>query len=338
MIVVKAADLVPVSFRWCSSNKGYGSQQRRIAYESSQRPVRSSVLAKRSEINEDTDASHDSRPVANGARYQEMRAPDLHFKGEVPVGYSKIRLDAFVVSCMPHASRGKVQASLREGLVCVNGVPQTKASYAVKPKDKIECWLLPPEPLEAAPEDIPLDVVYEDSHLLVVNKAPHMVVHPSPGHSTGTLVNGLLHHCGLPAMSVLSGSQPSMALDAAREPQGLQEGSHQGDDGVRDEDEADDAFVAAILAPLHGPVPIIRPGIVHRLDKGTSGLLVVAKDEVSHRGLCEQFKARTVERAYVAVTCGVPNPSSGRVEAPIGRDPKDRKRMAVVHLHQRGTL
>jgi 23S rRNA pseudouridine1911/1915/1917 synthase len=136
----------------------------------------------------------------------------------------------------------------------------------------------PPVPLELVPEPMPLDIVYEDSALLVVNKPAGLVVHPGAGHATGTLVHGLLAHCG---------------------------GALSGIGGVR------------------------RPGIVHRLDRGTSGLLVVAKTDAAHRALARQLKARSVERVYVALVHGTVTPAEGVVEVPIGRDPLNRRRMAV---------
>lgn len=139
---------------------------------------------------------------------------------------------------------------------------------------------------------MPIDIVYEDAHVLVVNKPPHMVVHPAPGNPSGTLVNAVLHHCALPSTA----------------------SKYKLEDEEDDEEEEE----------------IARPGIVHRIDKGTSGLLVIAKDELSHSKLSEQFKNHTIERVYVSLTCGVPNPSVGRVEVPITRDPVNRIRMAAV--------
>ena len=208
----------------------------------------------------------------------------------------------------PGLSRGAVQRGIREGCAAVNGRVQKKPAGAVRPGDVVRFTPPPPQTTEALPEALPLEVRYEDEHLLVVDKAAGMAVHPAPGTPGGTLVNAVLHHCRLPAMRFLSGSPP--ADDAA----GLPLGS----------------------SVLSGPEPVVRPGIVHRLDKGTSGLLVVAKDEATHRGLCEQFQARSVERTYVSVVSGVPEPPAGEVVSLIGRDPRDRKRMAVVDHVRRG--
>ncbi|CAI9108065.1 OLC1v1007581C2 [Oldenlandia corymbosa var. corymbosa] len=169
--------------------------------------------------------------------------------------------------------------------------------------DKVNCKIAELQPLRAEPEDIPLDIVYEDEHVLVVNKPADMVVHPAPGNASGTLVNGILYHCSLPTMVSLP--QPSPEEDVLSE-------------------EDDDEEVIAYPSEAS-----VRPGIVHRLDKGTSGLLVVAKDAHSHAHLAEQFKNRTIKRVYVSLTCGVPSPDSGRVEIPIGRDLNNRIRMAA---------
>lgn len=172
-----------------------------------------------------------------------------------------------------------------------------------------------------------MQVVFEDAHVLVVNKAPHMVVHPSAGHQGGTLVNAVLHHCGLPAMRVAAGTTPRSAL--------LPSDGPDAEDEEDDPDGDDDAALAPAWTPSSTDAPLLRPGIVHRLDKGTSGLLVIAKDAVSHAGLCSQFAARSVTRRYQALHIGKLAPPlgglpQGRVEAPIGRDASNRLRMAVV--------
>jgi 23S rRNA pseudouridine1911/1915/1917 synthase len=168
----------------------------------------------------------------------------------------------------------------------------------------------------------PSQVVFEDAHVLVVNKAAHMVVHPSAGHASGTLVNAVLHHCGLPAMRVASGATPPSAL--------LPPGDAGDDDvdGAEAEDDEDEGGGPTLM--VSHPGAVLRPGIVHRLDKGTSGLLVIAKDAASHSGLCSQFAARTVMRRYHALHLGCPGTPAARVEAPIGRDATNRLRMAVV--------
>ncbi len=185
------------------------------------------------------------------------------------------RLDVFLAA-VTGQSRSYVQKLVREGYALQNG-KVAKASSAVVTGDNILLHLPPPQETEALPEDIPLDVVYEDEDILVINKPRGMVVHPAPGNYTGTLVNAILAHC----------------------------------------------------KDLKGINDRIRPGIVHRLDKDTTGLLVVAKNDSSMKGLIAQMKARTVSRRYLAIVEGVPA-SRGRIEAPIGRHPRDRKRMAVV--------
>lgn len=152
-------------------------------------------------------------------------------------------------------------------------------AHRVKPGEAFELTLADPRPAVPTPQAIPLDVVYEDEHLLVLDKPAGLVVHPAPGHSTGTLVNALLAHCG-PSLSGIGG--------------------------------------------------VARPGIVHRIDREVSGLLVVAKNDRAHVRLAAQFTVHSVERRYDAVVRGVPSPPEGEVDAPIGRDPFDRKRMAVV--------
>ncbi|KAK1303694.1 hypothetical protein QJS10_CPB11g02049 [Acorus calamus] len=210
------------------------------------------------------------------------------------VAARKSRLDAWISSRIPGVSRARVQSSIRSGLVSVNGRTVDKVSQTVKEGDFVECTVSEVRPLSAEPEDIPLDIVYEDDHVLVLNKPAHMVVHPAPGNPNGTLVNGILNHCRLPAVAA------SLELD----------------DGS--DDEFDCNAIAVEGAAAAGGC--VRPGIVHRLDKGTSGLLVVAKDEDSHAHLSEQFKLHTIHRVYISLTIGVPSPSSGRIDIPIARD------------------
>jgi 23S rRNA pseudouridine1911/1915/1917 synthase len=231
------------------------------------------------------------------------------------------RLDAYLTVKVPEVSRGRIVASIKGGLVVVNGVHVKKPSHKISAGDRIVCEIPSPPPLEASPEDIPLEIHYEDDHLMIVNKPAGMVVHPSAGHESGTLVNAVLFHCRLPPMRVLSGHQSNPS-------------AHE----EKDDDEASSSkiYTQANISnhmlefPSTFPDAIIRPGIVHRLDKGTTGLMVVAKDPFTHAGLCEQFAARTVRRRYLAIVIGIPNPLSGRVNAPIGRDPMDRLRMGVV--------
>ena len=217
------------------------------------------------------------------------------------------RLDAYVAANVPDASasRGRVAAAIKARMVTLNGKTASKPSRALKPGDVIEGELERERASEAKPEPwVKLDIVHEDESVLVVNKAAGMVTHPSAGHESGTLVNAVLGHCDLPELVVPTGNQ-ALSDDDEDEEDAVDE-----DEGTRD--------------------GMIRPGIVHRLDKGTSGVMVVAKDASAHNSLCEQFAARVVRRKYVAILSGVPSPSKGRIEAPIGRDPRDRLRMAVT--------
>lgn len=187
------------------------------------------------------------------------------------------RLDRYVADAVPALSRTSAQRLLDAGRITVNGA-LAKASYRVEAGDRIDVSIPPPEPVDTLPESIPLDVVYEDSDILVVDKPPGMVVHPAYGHRSGTLVNAVLAH------------SPDLA-------------------GVGGE---------------------LRPGIVHRLDKDTSGLIVVAKCDRALQALQAQFKRREVTKLYVALVEGSLQPRTGIIDAPIGRDIKARKRMAVV--------
>ncbi|XP_030507930.1 RNA pseudouridine synthase 2, chloroplastic isoform X1 [Cannabis sativa] len=220
----------------------------------------------------------------------------------VPIDSVKVRLDSWISSRVSGISRARVQSSIRLGLVRVNGQVVDKVSYNVKAGDEINCEISELRPLKAEAEDIPLDIVYEDDSVLVVNKPPHMVVHPAPGNPTGTLVNGILHHCSLP---IVEYSNQEFLSD---------------DDDELKNTSGDHATSEAS----------VRPGIVHRLDKGTSGLLVVAKDEHSHAHLSDQFKLHTIQRVYISLTSGVPSQLSGRIEVPIGRDSNNRIRMAAI--------
>jgi 23S rRNA pseudouridine1911/1915/1917 synthase len=195
----------------------------------------------------------------------------------VPPGKKKERLDLYLTHHVENATRTKVQRAIREGLVLVNG-DTVRSSYALTGGEVIQVTLPSPPPQDALPEPIPLDIVYEDDFLLVVNKPAGMVTHPAHGNYTGTLVNAVLHHCG--------------GLAALQDPQ--------------------------------------RPGIVHRLDKETSGLMVVAKTEQALAALSRQFARRTVRREYQAIVWGVFRERQGLIEADLGRSKQDRKKMAVV--------
>lgn len=197
---------------------------------------------------------------------------------EVPENFEGERIDKFLSILLEDSSRNAIQKLIENGKVLVNGAIVNK-KYKVSTDDEI--IMLPSElkPLDAEPEDIPLDIVYEDEHLLVVNKPRGMVVHPAPGNYSGTLVNALLYHC----KDSLSG--------------------------------------------ING---ILRPGIVHRIDKDTSGLLIVAKTDKAHIGLAEQIKEHSFTREYNAVIVGHLKENQGTINAPIGRNPKDRKKMCVT--------
>lgn len=226
----------------------------------------------------------------------------------------KSRLDSWISSRIHGVSRARIQSSIRSGLVSVNGRIISKVSHVVKAGDKVDCTISELQPLRAEPEDIPLDIVYEDAHLLVVNKPAHMVVHPAPGNANGTLVNGILHHCSLPTAAF-----PNSDIFSETE---------YSSDAEFDSFSADQDSAEEICSNVCNDS--VRPGIVHRLDKGTSGLLVVAKDEHSHACLSEQFKNHTICRVYLSLTVGVPSPSYGRIAIPISRDSNNRIRMAAV--------
>ena len=189
-----------------------------------------------------------------------------------------LRADKYLVSAFPELSRNFIQDCFKSGGVTVNGKPAAK-SLKLYPGDEVSFTWLDARVPDAKPENIPLDIVYEDDDLLVVNKPKGMVVHPAPGNYEGTLVNALLYHCG----DRLSG--------------------------------------------ING---VLRPGIVHRIDKMTSGLLMVAKTDAAHRGLAEQIAGHSFDRAYEAICLGAPKEDNFTLDFPIGRDPKDRKKMAVT--------
>ncbi|XP_012078835.1 RNA pseudouridine synthase 2, chloroplastic [Jatropha curcas] len=233
---------------------------------------------------------------------QRINYAGLRLEETVEAKSGKLRLDSWISSRISGISRARVQSSIKSGLVAVNGRVVDKVSHSVKVGDKVICTISELQPLRAEAEDIPLDIIYEDDHLLVVNKPPHMVVHPAPGNPTGTLVNGILHHCSLP--TVVTSSQEVLS-DV--------------------EDISDDEGSCSSSC-----VSSVRPGIVHRLDKGTSGLLVVAKDEHAHAHLSEQFKQHTIQRVYISLTSGVPSALTGRIDIPIGRDVNNRIRMAAI--------
>ncbi len=188
------------------------------------------------------------------------------------------RLDTFLRSQFPAISRGAIQRLIERGDIRVNGRP-VKATHHPRAGEQITIHWPGPSPAIARPQDLPLDIVFEDDDLLVLNKPPGMVVHPSAGHEESTLVNALLHHC------------------------------------------------AGRLSGIGG---VARPGIVHRLDKETSGCLVVAKNDAAHLALSAQFVGREVEKIYHAIVCGTVGTNEGDIRAAIARHPTHRKRMAVT--------
>ena len=223
---------------------------------------------------------------------------------EVPVGYTEEeRIDIYITRFLANATRSKVQRGIKEGRVTIDNEVIQKVSHKVQAGNVIVCRLNRPPPIVAAPENIPVDIVYEDDALLVVNKKAGMVVHPAYGHRSGTLVNALLHHLGGRSL-------------------------HFEDDIEQAQDEV--GLSTKYASPKSKEGFDIRPGIVHRLDKDTSGLMVVAKDDETHTHLAKQFFHRTTRRTYEALVWGNPQEETGKIETYIGRDPRDRKKMAIV--------
>ncbi len=189
------------------------------------------------------------------------------------------RLDKLLLTRYPDFSRSRIEGLVKAGYVTVNGATAAKAGLKVSEVDDIQVEIPPPVPAIPEPEAIPLEIVFEDEDILVVNKAPGMVVHPAPGHFTGTLVNALLHHC--PNLSGIGG--------------------------------------------------VARPGIVHRLDQETSGLIVVAKTQAAMDHLTRAFASHQhIQKTYLAIVHGKPRLQAGRIENNIGRHPVDRKKMAIL--------
>jgi 23S rRNA pseudouridine1911/1915/1917 synthase len=196
----------------------------------------------------------------------------------------RIRLDQFLISRIPGESRSQIQNWIRKGYLLVNG-EQVKTGYLTRLNDRIELKTPKSLPNQPLPEEIPLDILYEDSDLAVINKPAGMVCHAGAGIRSGTLVNALLHHMG-----------------------SLETGDPQ------------------------------RPGIVHRLDKLTSGVMLVAKNSLAHRQLSQQFKSREVKKEYLALVHGKPSPVSGTIDMPLGRDPKDRKKISIRARRKRSAI
>lgn len=189
-----------------------------------------------------------------------------------------------MAQALPDLSRSRIQNLIEQGQVQLNDRVCTSKKVTVKPGDRITVEIPDAQPLDLQPEDIPLDILYEDDSLLIINKPAGLVVHPAPGHAGGTLVNALLAHC--PNLPGIGGVQ--------------------------------------------------RPGIVHRLDKDTTGAIAIAKTDFAQQHLQAQLKAKTARREYLGVVYGVPKSESGTVDFPIGRHPVDRKKMAVVSVEKGG--
>ncbi len=193
------------------------------------------------------------------------------------------RLDTWLTTRLDGFSRARIQQLIKDGFVLVDGKSR-KPHHVLQAGSRVEVSIPPPQPTELKPESIPINLLYEDSDILVLNKPPGLVVHPAPGHASGTLVNALLHHCG-----DTSGGRSSLG-------------------GIGGE---------------------LRPGIVHRLDKDTSGVLVVAKNQAALDHLAGQFKRHSVRKEYVALVWGCPHPETGTIESLVGRDPHNRKKMSA---------
>ena len=192
------------------------------------------------------------------------------------------RLDKFLVQCLPQHSRSRLQNLIKSGHVTVDGEPIYKTGYMLEQGNLVSSEIPPPEPSNLIPERIPLAVIFENDDLIVIDKPAGMVVHPSAGHASGTLVHAALAHA--PELEGIGGEQ--------------------------------------------------RPGVVHRLDKETSGLILLAKNDRAHRWLQDQFKDRLVQKVYLALVDGHPPTPTGKVEAAIGRDASQRKRMSVTQPHK----
>lgn len=205
---------------------------------------------------------------------------------KIDVSVAGTRLDVFLTEYFKDLTRSRIQKLIADGEVTVNQ-SATKANTKLKIGDVVEVNIPKPKETQLQAEEIPLDIVYEDKHMLVVNKPQGMVVHPAAGNYCGTLVNALMAYCG----DNLSG--------------------------------------------INGE---IRPGILHRIDKDTSGLLLVAKDDKAHLGLSEQIKAHSLTREYICLVHGRIKEDSGTIDAPIGRDPKDRKKMTITHKNSKNAV
>ncbi len=207
-------------------------------------------------------------------------ASEIQNKTRLIVEHSqpRVRLDSYLRQRLTPVSRAAIQRLITSGHIQVDGRP-AKPSHPPRAGEQIDIHWPKAQPADAAAQDIPLDILFEDADLLVLNKPPGLVVHPSPGHVEGTLVNALLHHC---------------------------------------------------RGKLSGIGGIARPGIVHRLDRDTSGCMVAAKNDLTHAALAAQFSSRKVDKIYYAIVCGRLSPDHGQIQAAIARHPTHRKRMAVT--------
>lgn len=196
------------------------------------------------------------------------------------------RLDKWISEALEGLSRSFIQKCIKEDKVLVNGTPQ-KASYRLKTDDEIVFSIPEAAQPDITPEDIPLSILYEDDDLLVIDKPKNMVVHPAPGHYSGTIVNAVMYHC-------------------------------QND--------------------LSGIGGVMRPGIVHRIDKDTTGSIIICKNDKAHLSIAAQLKEHSITRKYRAIVCGIIRDEEGSVDAPIGRDPQNRKRMAVNHKNGKSAV
>lgn len=238
----------------------------------------------------------------------------------VAAGQAAERIDIYLTRSVLRATRNKVQEAIAGGAVLVNGRP-TKSNYKVRPGDLIQLTLMKPPPIELIPQDIPLNIVYEDEDLLVINKPAGLVTHPAYGNRDGTLLNAVLFHVGGSLLQAVA-QRPDTAQDDLVQ----DDGEPLAEDPSADNDEDDDV--------LNMP----RPGIVHRLDKDTSGLMVIAKNIAAISSLAKQFADRTVKREYWAVVWGVVEANEGEIEGNIARDPSDRKKFTVSRRHGKYAL
>lgn len=203
----------------------------------------------------------------------------------VEVGFNDLRLDIFLSQIQNGLTRSNAQKLISNSKVLVNNAT-VKPAYKVKTGDMVEVFFLPATPSEAIAEDIPLDIIFEDESVIVLNKSANMVVHPAAGNYTGTMVNALLHHC----------------------------------------------------KDLSGIGGVMRPGIVHRLDKGTSGVIVVAKNDAAHNALSDQFQNRIVQKKYIALVFGRMPSDDGIISSEIGRDMKNRKKISSRTTQKRDAI